>query len=581
MTAGGPQPSGIALVNPSVGYSDRRKSKPIGLAYIGAYLRRNGFEASGFDFGDSPEAPGDLSARHGLDRFAMVGFSVYNESLDATLEHAAWIKRRNPAARIVLGGPHATAVHTEIMRDCPDVDVVVRREGEKPMLDLARRGEGSWLDIPGTTVRLPSGEIRANIDSPFLDDLDALPFPDFPFVSDSGYPPLTYFDSSRGTLLPALAVNSSRSCPYNCSFCGVLTIGRKYRMRSGESVVAEMAHFRAADGLDYKHVYFSDANFYVYPKRALLIVQALHAYDPEITFSFGTRVNQLIKHQSFIPDLKECGLRFVELGIESASPQVLKRLAKGVEPADNLGAVRLLERHGLGVSLDFIMIDPETTIEDLRANQAFLRAGGFYDYVPHEHLYTHLVLYAGTPIRDYYEERRGAAFGMSELPPIDTLIEDAATARAHAALVWFRAAYQPAVDLVLAEAEALLQSRARHRERHPVTPDELALQLDVVAARHAPNLFFDNVLDDCERRGGGRAPDASGTPGTPEEFAALLPRPGTGSPGLDGLLLRAAARIDALASRGADGPGVTSRTRALLRTAPPVATVNGVAADGS
>jgi radical SAM superfamily enzyme YgiQ (UPF0313 family) len=119
-------------------------------------------------------------------------------------------------------------------------------------------------------------------------------------------------------VIPALAVNSSRSCPYNCSFCGVLTIGRKYRMRSGESVVAELDHFRTSEGLDHQHVYFSDANFYVYPKRALQIVQALHAYDPRITFSFGTRVNQLIKHQDFIPDLKECGLRVVELGIESA-----------------------------------------------------------------------------------------------------------------------------------------------------------------------------------------------------------------------------------------------------------------------
>lgn len=556
----------IALVNPSVGYSDRRKSKPIGLAYIGAYLRQHGFEATGFDFGDSPGRPAELSARHGLDAFSLVGFSVYNESLDATLEHAAWLKRRNPAACVVLGGPHATAVHDGIMRECPDVDAVVRREGERPMLDLARHhreapGEPVRPDVPGTTVRLPTGGIRVNPDAPFLDDLDALPFPDFPFVSDSGYPPLTYFDAARGTLLPALAINSSRSCPYNCSFCGVLTIGRKYRMRSGESVVAEMAHFRAADGLPYRHVYFSDANFFVHPRRALQIASALHAYDPDITFSFGTRVNQLLKHRDVLPELKECGLRFVELGIESASPDVLKRLAKGVEPADNLAAVRLLHRHGLDVSLDFIMIDPETTLQDLRANQRFLRAGGFYDYVPHEHLYTHLVLYAGTPIREHYERRRGAPFGMSELPPIDTLVEDPATARVHAALVWFRAAYQNAVDLVLAEAEALLQTRARHRARHPVTPDELALQLDVVAARHAPGLYFDNVLDDCERHPHGDAP-----------FDALLPRPGTGSPALADLLLRAARRIDALT---AADTGVTTRTQALLPTA------KGVAANGS
>ncbi|MGD3108548.1 B12-binding domain-containing radical SAM protein [Streptomyces sp. YGL11-2] len=543
---------GIALVNPSIGYAGRRKSRPVGLAYIGAYLHRHGFEATGFDFGDSLEDPADLSERHSLDQFSLVGFSVYNESFAAALEHAAWIKRRNPGARIVLGGPHATAMHTEIMRDCPDVDAVVRREGEKPLLDLARKGtDAPWWDVPGTTVRLPSEEIRANPDSPFLDDLDGLPFPDFPFVHDSGYPPLTYFNPAQGTLLPAIAMNSSRSCPYNCSFCGVLIIGRKYRVRSGESVVAEMAHFRAVDGIDYKHVYFTDANFFVRPQRALQIAQALHSYDPEITFSFATRVNQLIKHQDSLPDLKERGLRFVELGIESASPHVLNRLAKGVEPADNLAAVKLLNRHGLGVVLDFIMIDPQTTVEDLRANQRFLRAGGFYDYAPHDHLYTSLALHAGTPMRNHYEQRRGTAFGLSELPPIATLIEDPATARFHQALEWFRITYQPAVDLVLAKAEALLQTRTRRRVDHPVTPDELALQLDVVAIRHAPNLFFDNALDDCERHSN------SGT----TDFTTLLPHSGTGSPSLRELLLRGARHIDALAPESGDA---TARTHTLL-----------------
>lgn len=529
----------IALVNPSVGYSDRRKSKPIGLAYIGAYLRAHGFDADGFDFGDSEVAPVELSRRHRLDRYEMVGFSVYNESLRATLEHAAWIKRANPDAVVILGGPHATAVHEKLLVSSPLVDAVVRREGEAPMLDLARlRGDPGWYAIPGTTVRLPSGDVQVNPDAAFISDLDALPFPDFPFVSESGYPPLTFFDSEAGRLRPALAINSSRSCPYNCSFCGVLTIGRKYRMRSGASVAAELEHFRAADQVPYSHVYFSDANFFVYPRRALEIVQELKACDPTLTFSFGTRVNQLLKHEDVIPKMQELGLRFVELGIESASQPVLDRLAKGVTPDVNLRAVRFLNRLGVGISLDFIMIDPETTLADLRANQQFLRDGGFYDYVPHEHLYTSLVLYAGTPIRTYYEQRTGRTFGIDELPPIDGLIEVPSVRGVHHGLTWFRRTYQDAVDIVLAEAEAVLQRSARQHEPRPVPPEELRLQLDVVALRHAPTLFFDALLDDADED----FPRSGRT-----RFAPLLPR-GTDGAGLDALLRRAAQRVDALSA---------------------------------
>ncbi|MEV2192276.1 hypothetical protein AB0I02_14965 [Streptomyces phaeochromogenes] len=83
----------IAFVNPSVGFSDRRKSKPIGLAYIMAHLEKSGFPSSGFDFGDSEDDAVELAAHYGLDRFDVVGFSVYNESFRAAIAMAEWIKR--------------------------------------------------------------------------------------------------------------------------------------------------------------------------------------------------------------------------------------------------------------------------------------------------------------------------------------------------------------------------------------------------------------------------------------------------------------------------------------------------------
>jgi radical SAM superfamily enzyme YgiQ (UPF0313 family) len=532
-----------AFVNASVGFSDRRKSKPIGLAYIMAFLARHGFESTGFDFGDATDPPTSLAERFGLDRYDVVGFSVYNESFLVAVEMARWIKQRRPETLIVVGGPHATAVHDHIARRYECFDVIVRREGEHTMLEILQSlGDQKALRrIPGTTHRQPHGlGPRVNPDRDLVEELDELPFPDAEFISHSGYPAATFFDEVEGRLKQALTICSSRSCPYDCSFCGVLTIGRKYRSHEAQRIVDELLYFRERHGVHYEHVYFSDANFFVSPKRALAIARALHATDPRLTFSFGTRVNQITRAARVLPELKQLGLRFVELGIESASPDVLERLSKRVEPQMNSSAVRLLARLGIAVAIDFIMIDPASTLDDLRANLAFLRQEGFYDYVPHEHLYSALVLYEGTPIRRFYEQRFGVEYDPDLLPSPYDMFERAEVQRFSNELQRFRRSWQVEIDDVLADLErAAIELQARADADRALQAE---MQLDAVSLRHAPNLFFEALLDDAAR--GFPVADAHGA-------EQLIPLVGHDRVPLRVLLDRArtlAARIDAAAA---------------------------------
>lgn len=310
---------------------------------------------------------------------------------------------------------------------------------------------------PGTTWHAGKedggdGGLLVNPDRAFIPDLDQIPFPDADFTSHSGYPDLTYYDEVQGRLKAALTICSSRSCPYNCSFCGVLTIGRMYRSREAEKIVAELLYFRERHGVKYQHVYFSDANFFVSPSRAVEVAEALRDADPDISFSFGTRVNQVLKAAEVLPRLKECGLRFIELGIESASEPVLQRLAKHVTTEVNIAAVRLLGRLGIEISLDFIMLDPATTLTDIRANVEFLWEAGFYDHVPHDHLHTALVLYEGTPIRSFYAERLGVEFDPDDLPNPFDMFEVPEVQRFSNALRSFRTQWQGRIDDALAGA---------------------------------------------------------------------------------------------------------------------------------
>lgn len=489
----------IAFLNPSVGVSDRRKSIPIGLAYLMAYLESEGFPSTGYDFGDSMLSPAELVHRYGLWNYDLVGMSVYNESFRGSIEIACEIKRQNPTCFILLGGPQATATHQAIVHGYPVVDAVVRKEGEQPALDLVQAlSDGNSLDsVANLTWRDIHGEVRVNCEKPAIEELDSLPFPAADFITDREYGKLHFYDQFSDDLRPALTINTSRSCPYNCSFCGVLTIGRRYRSRSPENVVEELAFFRNRDGVDYRHVYFSDANFFVRAQRCLEIVQALHDFDERITFSFGTRVNQVLKARDVIQQMIPLGLRFIELGVESASPEVLTRLAKGVTPDVNDATVAFLKRVGVEIALDFIMVDPASTAQDLALNMEFIERH-FADHYPHEHFYTSLALYEGTPIREFYEERRGKPFPTGELPATGELFE-----RAELGSWWrlnqeFQARYQGQIDRLLAQCETLLKhprAKATLADRSGSWLKVAHLQLDTVTLRHAPVIFFRRLVD--------------------------------------------------------------------------------------
>lgn len=535
-------PPSVAFVNPSVGFSDRRKSKPIGLAYVMAYLRSRGYPSTGFDFGDSVTPTLTLAEQHALDRYDVIGLSVYNESFKQARDMAGWIKARNPGCLVVLGGPHATAVHEHILRKYDCFDVVVRREGEEAMAEILDRLHDApgRQAIAGTSWRGQSGEVVVNPDRGFVLDLDRLPFPDADFVSDSGYPDLTYYDEQEQRLKAAITICSSRSCPYNCSFCGVLTIGRKYRSRQAQRVSDEVVHFRTRDGIRYQHVYFSDANFFVYPHQALEIAEALHELDPAITFSFGTRINQVLKAADALARLKDLGLRFIEVGIESASPTVMERLAKNIKPEVNVAGVKLLRRLGIEISLDFIMLDPASTLDDLQANLEFLRDQDFFDYLPHDHLYSALVLYEGTPIRKFYADRYGLDFDPDELPDPFTLFEHHEVQRFSDELRAFRRQWQDRIDHVLALGE--LASASVSQDPSTSWGAKAQLQLDVVALRHAPNVFMERLLADA--REGYAQLDAHGR-------SSLVPDPGHDGATLEQVLTRTAeaARLAPLDQR--------------------------------
>jgi radical SAM superfamily enzyme YgiQ (UPF0313 family) len=475
----------IALVN--VPYGETTGSlRPLGLAALGAFLMARGINATGFDFSDSRREPEDLVEHFGLAKFPVVGLSFYNSNATKAFRLARAIKRHRPSCLIIAGGPHASATHTTICRAHPEIDIVVRNEGEETLLALMQALQaGEPLDgLAGISGHF-LGEGRTHADRERVNDLDSLPAPVFPFVRESPEAPALFYDRAERRLKRATALVTSRSCPFRCSFCAIILIGRKWRKMSSERIISDLEALERDAGTVFEHIYFLDANFFVDYRRSLAIARALNTYRPGITFSFSTRVNQLLHGRSALPELVANGLRAVELGIESGSDSALLRFTKDVTSAQNEQAIALLREHGVQLFLDFIMFDAEATLDDVAANLAFLERNGLDTYVPWDHLFSYMTPYLGTAIRDHYERTLGIQLQVDELPDPQNLLLDP-TVRQIFNEFWRLRTFIPRL------AEAVQQLERRLTD--PWSIEIARAKLNAVAFRRLPFLALSSLV---------------------------------------------------------------------------------------
>lgn len=183
-------------------------------------------------------------------------------------------------------------------------------------------------------------------------------------------------DLGRTATLSHLNVAASRGCYGNCSFCFIPPYyGRSaWHGRVPAEVFEEIDVRRQSRPVD--RVYFVDPNFFgpgkTSQERAMRIATGLA--ERGLTFGLEARVNDV--HDETIGHMKTCGLESMFLGIESASPSVLRRMRKGIAPEQSSRAIRILQRYDVLINVGFLMFEADSTMADLRTNYDFLESHG-------------------------------------------------------------------------------------------------------------------------------------------------------------------------------------------------------------
>jgi radical SAM superfamily enzyme YgiQ (UPF0313 family) len=312
----------VTLVNPPApsGAVGHLPFALLGLGYLAAVLEKSRFEVDVIDCQVLKLSFEDFRSEIGKRKPNVVGMTATTLTYKSALQIAKIAKEVHPDCLTVLGGPHVTFWDDKALDECPQLDVVVRREGENTLLELAQRLEKgkSLHDVMGTTCR-KDGKIVRNPDRPYIEDLDSLPFPSrhlWPMEKLREYEDILYLATSRG-------------CVYWCEFCTTVRMhGRKYRIRSPKNVADELEFLHKTYGVS-KFTFCDDA-FTVDQARIEELCRDILSRGLKIQWNCGTRVDMLTKE--LLQKMKEAGCISVWFGVESGSQQVLDAMKKGITP---------------------------------------------------------------------------------------------------------------------------------------------------------------------------------------------------------------------------------------------------------
>jgi anaerobic magnesium-protoporphyrin IX monomethyl ester cyclase len=300
------------------------------------------------------------------DIVATSGFATCNVYVAArTLETA---KKLKSEVLTVAGGQHFSSTAQESLEEYPEIDVIVRGEGEETLVELTKAigKNANFSGIEGISFR-KQNEIRHNPPRPLIDNLDSLPFPGYHFVKD--YAHLYHFTMMAGSKARYGMVEASRGCPHNCTFCS--------QWKHWQGLCRHKSVKRVADEIEFLHrnygsklLWLTDDNFGFGQRLENLCDELIKRdFSDDITCFMQARCDDVVRNQHLLSKMSKAGISWLLLGVESHSQSRLDSFRKGTKPEDAASAVRLLKQNGIFSQATCIIgerKDSHKSIEDLR-----------------------------------------------------------------------------------------------------------------------------------------------------------------------------------------------------------------------
>lgn len=324
-----------ALINPPAPFLTNQKVFPnLGLISIATQMRAKGFETDVINLtGDDIES---------IDEYDIYGIGSTSPQFKYAYQIAKKLKDKNK--RVVLGGPHASAMASLRRKGIEDInfealelfDAVIEGEGENAFGNISQKG---WRNAG------------------IVDCLDNLLAADRTLVDIDSYDASYMMDEKTANIM------TQRGCPHQCTFCcgRDIEMYNKTRNRSPENIVAEMDFLHEEFGFNAFMWYDDEVNL----KHNRLMDLCDRLSERNYKHRGFIRADQIVKHPEQVEAMKKAGFVKLCAGVESGSDRILDIINKKTTYAINLEAARRIKEAGIHYEAFVLLGHPSETLEDI------------------------------------------------------------------------------------------------------------------------------------------------------------------------------------------------------------------------
>ena len=322
---------------------DRRQTEdisvvPIGVYYIGAFLKENNYDVEILNWYDINKTPQKIQKALIEKNPDIIGFSILHANRWGGIEIARIARQINPKVKIVFGGIGATFLWKHLLSGFKEIDFAVLGEGEYTFLSLVkcieRQDYKKIRDIKGLAYRENGIPVRTG-NAELIQDLDQLPVPS------------KYFTYQH--------VSSTRGCPGNCVFCGSPRFwGHKVRYLSPDNFVGQLELLNRKGVTTF---YFSDDTFILKKDRVIQICKKIMERGLNIEWVAISHVNYV--DEEILSWMRKAGCIQISYGVESGSEKIRNVILKKKIKTDQIKkAFSLTTRYGIMARAYFIYGSP-------------------------------------------------------------------------------------------------------------------------------------------------------------------------------------------------------------------------------
>jgi radical SAM superfamily enzyme YgiQ (UPF0313 family) len=341
---------------------------PLGICYLAAMLEKEGYDVNIID-AEAERLTIDALVKKVEDlKPSMIGLTCTTPMVASVKRTAEALKNILPDSKIVVGGPHVTAVPEDLLKE-KYIDIAVIGEAEYTIVELTKHIEGnkSLKGCKGIAFK-EDGKVIMTEPRPLIENLDELPFPARHLLKIDKYKHATIVE--RKTKRNYTNIMSSRGCPFRCIFCGSrTTFGGVARFRDPKLVVDEIEE--CYNKYDIGMFGFSDDTLTLKKEHIIEICNEIIKRKLDIAWFAQARVSTVDKEMLEL--MKKAGCEAVHYGYESGSQEILNNIKKGITLQQAIDATKITKEVGIKIHGYFMIGNPGETAETVKQTIDFAK----------------------------------------------------------------------------------------------------------------------------------------------------------------------------------------------------------------